>query len=118
MSGKGAEDFLTTILLQLHTVSHNMGSTVSSSMIKVSLKDKGIKDIDVDVKNAHMLPSFSKLQELNVSQNKISEIPSSILSDLSKAPAVIESLTILNFNRNRLVEIPEAFYKLCTFFVR
>lgn len=90
-----------------------MGSNVSSGMIKVSLKDKGIKDIEKDVKNPHFLPTFSKLQELNVSKNKITDIPQSILNDVSKSTALIESLVHLNFNKNRLAEIPEAFYRLC-----
>lgn len=89
-----------------------MGSGQSSAQLRVDLSKKGIKDIEKDLKYPHMLPAFSKLQELNLSKNKIVTIPEFINADLDKAPNVIEHLAVLNLAKNKLQEIPAPIFKL------
>ena len=64
----------------------------------------------------HMLPAFSKLEELNMSKNKIAAIPDSIHTDLDKAPAVIENLVRLNLSKNKFTVIPPILFRLRTSF--
>jgi len=89
-----------------------MGSSQSSLALKVDLSGKGIKDLEKDLKQPHMLPTFPKLETINLSKNKITGIPDSIVADLAKSPKVIEHLQVLNLAKNKLTGIPDAIWLL------
>jgi Leucine-rich repeat (LRR) protein len=103
----------------LFSPSYNaMGSNQSNLATKVDLKGKGIKNLEEDLKQPHMLPNFTKLQEISLAKNKIGNIPNSFSQDIIKAPQVAENLLILDLHKNRLTEVPDAVYHLSTPFSR
>ena len=89
-----------------------MGATQSNLATKVDLKGKGIKNLEEDLKQPHMLGNFTKLQEICLAKNKISAIPNSYCQELLKAPQVAENLIKLDLHKNRLTEMPEPLYML------
>jgi Leucine-rich repeat (LRR) protein len=89
-----------------------MGGSQSNLGIKVDLSNKGIRDLELETKQPRMLPTFPKLQHMNLSKNKIVSIPPNIVADLQKSPLVIEHLQTLNFSRNKLTNIPECLFLL------
>jgi len=89
-----------------------MGSNTSSLSLKVDLSNKGIRDLEGDVKQPHLLLAFAKLEHLNLSKNKIEKVPESLVLDIQKAPKVVEYLAYLNFSKNKLSSIPEAVFLL------
>jgi len=89
-----------------------MGSNQSSLALKLDLSGKGIKDLDKDVKQPHILPTMPKLQEINLSKNKLAVIPDVIVKDMEKSPKVLEFLQVLNLSRNKFTEIPDAVWLL------
>lgn len=90
-----------------------MGSSQSNLAIKLDLSGRGIKDLETDVKQPHMLPTFTKLQTISLKNNKLTGIPASIVNDLHKSPLVIEHLATLSLSKNRLPEVPDCIY-LCS----
>jgi hypothetical protein len=89
-----------------------MGSSQSSLALKIDISGKGVKDIEKDLKQPHMLPAFPKLEQINLSKNKITSVPDSIFADIQKSPKVIEHLQVLNFSKNKLATIPDAIWLL------
>jgi Leucine-rich repeat (LRR) protein len=91
-----------------------MGSSQSHISPKLELIGKSIKDLEHDVKQPHMLPTFRNLTIANLSRNKIETIPASIAQDLQKAPMVIETLETLNLSKNKFSQIPQCIFLLRT----
>jgi hypothetical protein len=50
-----------------------MGSSQSSLALSVKLSGKGIKDLERDLKQPHLLPAFTKLESIDISRNKYAE---------------------------------------------
>ncbi len=92
-----------------------MGTSQSSLALKVDVSGKGIKDLEKDLKQPRMLPTFPKLEHINLSKNKITAVPEVIENDLSRSPKVIEYLQVLNFSKNKLTAIPDAVWLLGSF---
>jgi len=92
-----------------------MGSN-QSTVSKLDLSGKGLKDLEHDLKHPRLLPSFSRLVTINLSKNKLEKIPAFIITDLQKVPLIVEQLTTLNLSKNRFTEIPEAVFTLSTAF--
>jgi len=91
-----------------------MGSSQSSIALSVKLSGKGIKDLEKDLKQPHLLPAFPKLELIDLSKNKIEHIPPSIHQDLVKSHNVIEFLHTLDFSKNKLSEVPDTIFLLST----
>jgi len=89
-----------------------MGASVSSITTKVDLSNKGIKNLELDVKQPRILPTFSSLQTLNLAKNKIETIPYFYTTELNKSPLVLESLVTVSLAKNRLKEIPDVLFLL------
>ena len=47
-----------------------MGSSQSSLALQVKLSGKGLKDLEKDLKQPHLLPAFPKLEMIDLSKNK------------------------------------------------
>lgn len=84
-----------------------MGSNQSNLAKKVDLSGKGISKLEED-----MLPTFPRLEHIDLHKNKIEQIPESIVQDLNKSPLVVEHLQVLNLKKNRLAEVPPCVYTL------
>jgi len=89
-----------------------MGSNQSSLALKVDLSGKGLKDLEKDLKQPHMLPTFPKLELISLKSNKLTNIPDSIYADIQKSPKVVEFLSVLNLAKNKFETIPDAVW-LC-----
>eukprot|EP01128_Nolandella_sp_AFSM9_P004232 TRINITY_DN186_c0_g2_i1.p1 TRINITY_DN186_c0_g2~~TRINITY_DN186_c0_g2_i1.p1 ORF type:complete len:362 (+),score=89.95 TRINITY_DN186_c0_g2_i1:117-1202(+) len=83
-----------------------MGSSTSLLSTKVNLSNKQLRSMD-DVKQPRLLATFTRLEEVNLSRNKLSTFPATITVDLGKNPKVVEFLSVLNLQRNKFVEVPE-----------
>lgn len=91
-----------------------MGGNQSTTVSKLDLSNKGLKDLEHDLKHPRLLPSFSRLVTINLSKNKIEKIPHFIVTDLLKVPLLIEQLTTLSLAKNKIAEIPDAVFTLST----
>jgi len=89
-----------------------MGAKASIYDKSIKLSNKGIEDIEADVKNVDLVAGFLSPKALDLSHNKISSIPPRICRSVAKAPAIIEHLRKVDLSNNSLKQVPNAFFLL------
>jgi len=89
-----------------------MGSNQSIYEKKINLKNKGLKNIDTDIKRYDMIKSFKSPKILILASNKLTVLNPTICDEFSKLKNVHEHLREVNISYNRIQVIPDAFLQL------
>eukprot|EP01128_Nolandella_sp_AFSM9_P007039 TRINITY_DN375_c0_g1_i1.p1 TRINITY_DN375_c0_g1~~TRINITY_DN375_c0_g1_i1.p1 ORF type:complete len:388 (-),score=89.27 TRINITY_DN375_c0_g1_i1:119-1282(-) len=86
-----------------------MGSSQSTLSMKLGLKGKGLKSLE-SLKQPRLLPNFTRLEEVDLTHNKLTGISDALAADIKKSPRTIEFLTILKLAKNRFTFLPDCLF--------
>lgn len=89
-----------------------MGSKASIHDRRIQLGGKGIEDIENDVPNVDLFADYIGPRSLDLSHNKISDIPPRICRAVSRSTSIIENLLKIDLSHNRIKKLNNAFFLL------
>lgn len=94
-----------------------MGKGQSRDAKKVNLSGKGYKNLEKDPAVPGLLKTVLALEAIDVSKNKFTTIPPSILSDIAANQALQNTLTYLDLSKNKLEYLPDEMFccGMCSF---
>lgn len=89
-----------------------MGSNQSIYEKKINLKNKGLKNIDTDIKRFDLMKSFKSPKSLTLSYNKLTVLNPDICEEFSRLKNIHENLLELNLSHNKISFLPDTFLLL------
>jgi Leucine-rich repeat (LRR) protein len=85
-----------------------MGNKVTALSSEIDISGKQLIDLPTEKE----VKDFVRLKSVNLNQNEFRRIPLIISAGLGTKPAICETLTSLDFSKNRLKALPEEFCNL------
>eukprot|EP01128_Nolandella_sp_AFSM9_P005808 TRINITY_DN2880_c0_g1_i1.p1 TRINITY_DN2880_c0_g1~~TRINITY_DN2880_c0_g1_i1.p1 ORF type:complete len:412 (+),score=106.95 TRINITY_DN2880_c0_g1_i1:116-1237(+) len=89
-----------------------MGSGASALDKQISLKKKGLRDLETDLKRLDLIEKMTRVEKIHLQNNKLTILSPKILKDVSQSPQLVECIREVNLHNNRLTLIPAAFFLL------